>query len=193
MRRIALVLCILCALVSGIAATLRAVTPKSGMVAASLGPWRFAAHIGAPDIDPYVRARLFLSGELPVAAGQGYTLRAYEDSTGATLDRQCTYRLRSPFPTARYFTLTLTDKDGRLLANLVERYSFTSSEIIRSENGAFDIVISPEARPGNWLPTGSITGPFALDLRFYDTPLAATATQLSATTLPRIEKLGCLP
>lgn len=193
MQRFALVLCVLAALVAGGAATLRAVTPKSGLVAAHLGPWRFAAHIGAADADPYVRARLFLSGELPVAAGQGYTLRAYEDSTGATLDRRCTYRLGAPFPNARYFTLTLTDKDGRVVPNLVERYSFTSSEIIRREGGAFDFILSPEPSSGNWLPTGTLSGPFALDLRFYDTPLAATATQLHADTLPRVQKLGCAP
>lgn len=177
----------------GTMVTLRAVVPHSAMVAQTLGPWRFASTIGAIDADPYVRARLFLSGELPVASGQGYTLRAYEDSTGARLDRRCRYRVPSPLPPARYFTLTLTDTDGRLIPNLVERNSFTSSEIVRSEGGGFEFVISPDPQPGNWLPTGATSGVFALDLRLYDTPLSATATQLNAEALPSILRLDCVP
>jgi hypothetical protein len=193
MNRIALVLCVLVALVCGVALTLRTVVPNSRLVAAHLGEWLFAAHAGADDADPYARARLFLSGELPVANGQGYTLRAYTDAAGQPLARRCTYRLASPFPVARYFTLTLTDQQGRLIPNLIERASFTSSEIMRTDDARFSIVISPTPQPGNWLPTGLPSGSFALDLRFYDTPLSATASQLQAVSLPRIEKLGCAP
>lgn len=175
----------------GGAATLRAVLPQSAMVATMLGPWRFSPHVGAADADPYVRARLFLSGELPVASGQGYTLRAYRDSDGATLDRRCRYRIRSPFPPARYFTLTLTDSDGRLVSNLAERVSFTSSEIVRREGGSFEFAIAADPQPGNWLPTGEKKGNFVLDLRLYDTPLSATATQLNAAALPAVTKTDC--
>jgi hypothetical protein len=193
MQRIALVLCVLAALVVGVLLTLRSVTPLSSLVATQLGAWRFSSHAGAQDTDPYTRARLFLSGELPVASGQGYTLRAYHDSAGATLNRRCTYRIAAPFPAARYFTLTLTDKDGRLVPNLMERASFTSSEIVRREGGKFDIMIGPGPLSGNWLPTGALPGAFVLDLRFYDTPLSATASQLHAASLPRIEALECAP
>lgn len=191
MQRIALVLCILAAFVVGVMLTLRSVMPQSRLVAAHLGEWQFASHVGAADTDPYARARLFLSGELPVANGQGYTLRAYHDARGGALDRQCTYRIVSPFPAARYFTLTVTDKDGRIIPNLVERASFTSSEIVRHDGGRFEILIAPSPQPGNWLPTGTLLGAFVLDLRFYDTPLSATASQLQAASLPRIEKLEC--
>lgn len=193
MQRIALVLVVLLGVMAGVLLTLRSVTPKSALVATHLGPWRFASHIGAPDADPYVRGRLFLSGELPVASGQGFTLRAYEDSDHATLDRRCTYSLASPFPVARYFTLTLTDKDGRVVANALDRHSFTSAEILRAEDGSFAVLIAPQPLPGNWLPNSGQPGPFVLDLRFYDPPLSATATQLNPVALPRIEKRGCAP
>jgi hypothetical protein len=193
MQRLALVLCLLAALFAGAMLTLRSVTPQSRLVATSLGAWQFSSHAGAPDADPYARARVFLSGELPVANGQGFTLRAYTDSTGAALARHCTYRLASPFPAARYFTLTLTDASGHLVPNLMERASFTSSEIVRQEGGRFEIVIGPSPRAGNWLPTGALPGSFVLDLRFYDTPLSATASQLQAASLPRIELLECAP
>lgn len=191
MQRIALVLVVLLGILAGVLLTLRSVTPQSPLVAARLGPWRFASHIGAADADPYGRARLFLSGELPVASGQGFTLRAYEDSDRARLDRRCTYRLSAPFPVARYFTLTLTDRDGRVIANALERFSFSSAEIVRATDGSFSLIVSPQPQPGNWLPSGALAGSFVLDLRFYDTPLSAAATQLNPAALPRIEKKGC--
>ena len=46
--------------------------------------------------------------------------------------------------------------DGELVANSVNRYGFTSQEIVRRADGSFEIVVAPRASPGNWLPTGGI-------------------------------------
>ena len=41
-------------------------------------------------------------------------------------------------PAARFWTLTLYDTKGRLVANSLQRYGFTSQEIIRSSDGSFE-------------------------------------------------------
>ena len=44
-------------------------------------------------------------------------------------------------PAARYWTLTLYDPDGRLVANAIDRHSFTSDEIVRDIDGRFAITV----------------------------------------------------
>ncbi len=75
--------------------------------------WLFLPRQGAPDIDPYAKARMFHEGELPLAAGEGFALRTWLDAEGNTLSTRCDYRLSAPFPAARYWTVTLIDRQGR--------------------------------------------------------------------------------
>ena len=91
---------------------------------------------------------------------------------------------------ARFWTLTLYDQKGRLVANSLQRYGFTSQEIIRGADGAFEIRVASRSRAGNWLPTGGIER-YALMLRLYDTPVGvATRTQRDAP-MPSIATVGC--
>lgn len=191
MRLLAILLTILAGLGAGLGLTALAVGPSAPVLTRSLQGWTFSPRIGSPEIDPYSRARLFVSGGLPLASGEGYALIATEDSAGTPLDTRCHYRITSPFPVARYWTITLTDPAGRLIPNLAGRSGFTSSEIVRPLEGRFALEIGPEPQPGNWLPTGSKPGTFEITLRFYETPLAATATRLDSRALPTLTKIGC--
>jgi hypothetical protein len=47
------------------------------------------------------------------------------------------------------------------------------------------------AKPGNWLPVSPDLGRFVLQLRLYDTPVAASAKSLGAPDLPSIDREGC--
>lgn len=175
----------------GLTLTRLSVGAAAPMLATRIGVWTFAPRIGAPEIDPYSRARLFADGELPLAAGEGFSLVARRAGNDAVLDRRCRFRLTGAMPQARYWTLTLMDPRGRLLDNLVGRHAFTSAEIIRAHDGTFSIEIGPEPMAGNWLPTGGAAGPFILMLRLYETPLSATATVLEPRLVPRLEHHGC--
>lgn len=177
--------------VMGLVLTAFSVGTGAPLFVRQLNGWSFSPRIGAADIDPYARARLFSEGGLPLASGEGFALQARSDNEGAPLDSACQYQLASPFPVARYWTITLVDRSGKLIPNLAERTGFTSSEIIRNHEGRFSIEISPDPQPGNWLPTSRPAGAFEVILRFYETPLAATATQLDIRTLPTLRKTGC--
>ena len=98
------------------------------------------------------------------------------DDAGRALDGRCDVTLSGTTPPARFWTLTLYDLDGRLVANAADRYGFTSQEIARNADGSFEIAIAPRARAGNWLPTGGIDR-YVVVLRLYDTPVGvATRT-----------------
>jgi hypothetical protein len=163
-------------------------SPPFGVV--SIGPWRVAAKAGSPDADPYTRAELERSGQIPLALGEGLQLVARVDSDGRALDRGCVYRVGPHTPAARYWTLSLVDRDGLPVENAAGRYGFRSSEILREDDGGFSIFVSALAHAGNWLPIGHVKD-FALVLRLYDTPLAASAGGIDKTSAPTIVREGC--
>ena len=93
-------------------------------------------------------------------------------------------------PQARFWTITLYDPEGRLVANSVQRHGFTSQEIIRKSDGSFEIVVGPRARPGNWLPTGGVER-YVLVLRLYDTPIGVATRTGRDAPMPSITKRAC--
>lgn len=155
-----------------------------------LGAWTLAPKAGAADADPYRRAALARSGEIPIALGEGLQLVARRDSAGRPLDYKCAYRVGSRAPAARYWTLSVVDADGYPVANPAERYGLRSTEILRREDGAFDIYVSAAAHSGNWLPA-PYGRAFGLVLRLYDTPLSLTASEIEKAATPTIEREAC--
>src|SRR5581483_6498951 len=107
-----------------------------------------------------------------------------------TLDGRCDVELSGITPAARFWTLTLYDPEGRLVANSVNRDSFTSQEIIRNSDGSFNVQIGPRARAGNWLPTGGIER-YLLILRLYDTPVGVATRAGREAPMPAILARSC--
>ena len=159
-----------------------------GVVA--IGPWSVATTAGAIEADPYTRASLERSGEIPLALGEGLKMIARVDDAGRPFDPRCTYRVGSRVPAARYWTLSLVNADGYPVENAAGRYGFRSSEILRDADGGFSIAVSATAHAGNWLPIGA-PAPFALVLRLYDSPLSATAGGMEKSATPAIARENC--
>jgi hypothetical protein len=157
----------------------------------AIGAWSVATKAGAIDADPYTRASLERSGEVPLALGEGLQLVARADDAGRPLDPRCVYRVGSHAPTARYWTLGVVDLKGFPIENPAGRYVLRSSEILRRAGGEFSIYVSGMAHAGNWLPVGA-PGPFALVLRLYDSPLSATVGGIEKAAAPEILREGCV-
>ena len=156
----------------------------------TVGAWTAWPKNGTPGIDPYARAMVARSGELPTGSGDGITFFARTDDATRPLDGRCDVALSGTTPPARFWTLTLYDPEGKLVANSVQRHGFTSQEIIRSASGTFGITIGPRARPGNWLPTGGVER-YVLALRLYDTPVGLATRSGPDTPMPAISQKGC--
>ncbi|MDR3422852.1 MAG: DUF1214 domain-containing protein, partial [Xanthobacteraceae bacterium] len=140
----------------GLGATWLTLTRGVAFGSLTIGAWTAWPKSGSVDIDPYARATIARTGELPVGAGDGVAFYAHNDDGGNPFDGRCTYVVSGMTPAARYWTLTLYDAQGRLVANTIDRHGFTSAEIVREADGRFVINVGPRARPGNWLPTGGI-------------------------------------
>ena len=174
----------------GLAASAYALSRASPFDSVRLGPWEIVAHAGSIEADPYTRASLERSGEIPLAIGEGLQLIAREDDDGRPLNASCAYAVGPRVPAARYWTLSVVDAHGWPIENAAQRYGFRSSEILRAANGDFTITVSADVAPGNWLPVGA-PGPFALVLRLYDSPLGATAGGIEKSAAPRVKRIGC--
>jgi len=156
----------------------------------SIGAWTAYPKIGTSEIDPYARAAVARTGLLPVGSGDGIAFIARADDLGRTFDGRCDVTVSGTTPPARFWTLTLYDPEGRLVANSVNRYGFTSQEIVRRSDGRFDIVIAPRPRAGNWLPTGGVER-FVLIMRFYDTPVGVATRTGRESPMPGIAQGAC--
>ena len=191
MRLIVLILlALLLATVVGLGATWLTATRGTDLGTLTIGAWTARPRTGTAEIDPYARATIARSGELPIGTGDGIAFLATTDDHKKPLDGRCDVIVSGVTPAARFWTLTLFDRKGHLVANSLQRYGFTSQEIMRASDGTFEIHVASRSRAGNWLPTGGIER-YALMLRLYDTPVGvATRTQRDAP-MPSIATTGC--
>jgi hypothetical protein len=180
----------LIATVVGLGSTYLALSRGAAFGALRIGAWTAWPKTGTADADPYARANIARSGQLPIGLGDGVSFSAQADDNGRFFDGRCDVVLSGATPTARFWTLTLYNAGGQLVANSVNRYGFTSQEILRLADGTFEIVVAPRANPGNWLPTGGIER-YLLVLRLYDTAVGVATRAGREVPMPVIQTRGC--
>ena len=178
------------AAVIGLGATWLTLSRGTAFGAVPIGAWTAWPRTGTQEADPYARASIARRGELPVGSGDGVAFFARADDSGRPLDGRCDVTISGVTPQARFWTVTLYDTQGRLVANTIERYGFTSQEIVRRADGSFEIAVAPRARAGNWLPTGGIES-YVLVLRLYDTPVGVATRAAREAPMPSIQVRGC--
>jgi hypothetical protein len=178
------------ATIVGLGATWLAVTQGTAFGAIRIGAWTAWPKTGTSDVDPYARAAIARNGELPIGSGDGVAFFAVSDDRGRVLDGRCDVIVRGITPQARFWTVTLYDREGRLVANSVERQGFTSQEVIRQADGSFAIAVAPRARAGNWLPTGGVER-YVLVLRLYDTPVGVATRASREAPMPAVSVEQC--
>lgn len=155
-----------------------------------IGAWKTWPKVGSRSADPYARAIVTRRGDVPLATGEGLLLSANVDSDGHDLDSACSYRVGAITAQARLWTLSLYDGSGVPAVSDLGRNSLTSAETLRDPDGKSAIVLSRDARPGNWLQLPK-AGAFTLVLRLYDTPAATGSAALDPAAFPPIERLEC--
>jgi len=178
------------AAVVGLGATYLALTRGAAFGALTIGSWTAWPKTGTADADPYARATVARTGQLPVALGDGVSFTAQTDDNGKLLDGRCDVVLSGVTPAARFWTLTLYNTEGELVSNSVNRFGFSSQEIVRHADGSFEIAAAPRANPGNWLPTGSVER-YVLVLRLYDTAVGVSTKAGREVPMPQVATRSC--
>ncbi len=154
-----------------------------------LGAWQAWPNAGTAEADPYSRARLARTGEIPLGSGEGLTLLALNDDSGEPLRQACDYRIVGQTPPARLWTVALEDADGRVIEDAGGVSALGSDTLLRAPDGSFEIVLSARPQTGNWISTKNAAR-FRVVVRLYDTT-ARTGTELTTLFMPRIARDHC--
>jgi hypothetical protein len=101
------------AAVVGLGMTWLTLTHGVAFGALTIGAWTAWPKSGSVDIDPYARAIVSRTGQLPVGTGDGVAFYARRDDAGNPFDGRCTFVVSGLTPAARYWTVTLYDTEGR--------------------------------------------------------------------------------
>ncbi|HEY5817342.1 MAG TPA: DUF1214 domain-containing protein [Mesorhizobium sp.] len=164
---------------------------QSGTGALTIGSWTAFPKIGAPDADPYSKARVSREGVLALGSAEGVAFTAVEDSTGRPLRLECNYRIEGIAPPARFWTL-FAERRGSASMGVTEtgRLSALNSQgVVRRSDNTFAVTVARSAMSGNWLGVSG-AGPMAVVLTVYDSTVAAGA-DLAEASMPEIVPLGC--
>lgn len=155
------------------------------------GPWVGWTSGGRADADPYTRAHFARLGSLQLSAENLLTYVAHTDSDGRRLHSSCDYSVEGREPGTAWWSITVFNDRGELIANAAQRYAFTSQTISLHPDGTFVVTLARDARPGNWLPTGG-AGRLALTLTTIDaTAPVLTKAGAAAKPLPLIRRIQC--
>ncbi|HEX5212850.1 MAG TPA: DUF1214 domain-containing protein [Pseudolabrys sp.] len=174
----------------GLGATYFALTRGATFGPLTIGSWTAWPKTGTIEANPYAKASTARIGRLPTALGDGVAFTASADDEGRPLDGRCDVVLSGVTPAARFWTLTLYSPDGELVANSVNRFGFSSQEIVRRADGSFEIVVAPRANAGNWLPTGGVER-YVLILRLYDTAVGVSTKAGREVPMPAVTVRSC--
>src|SRR3954447_4864315 len=86
------------AAIFGLGLTQFALTRGTAFGAITIGAWTAWPKTGTADIDPYARAAVARSGELPIGSGDGVAFFAAGDDNGRALDGRCAVTLSGITP-----------------------------------------------------------------------------------------------
>ncbi len=155
----------------------------------TLGAWQAWPNAGTADADPYSRARVARTGEIPLGSGEGLMLLAQDDDAGSALVASCDYRIAGQTPPARLWTVSLENRDGQVVKERDGVSALGSDTLLRENDGSFEIMLSARPQSGNWISTED-AGRFRVVIRLYDTT-ARTGTALTTLVMPRITRDHC--
>jgi hypothetical protein len=174
----------------GAASVWYALQAQEGVGAVTIGSWTAYPNMGAPDADPYSKARAAREGLLALGRAEGLPFFATRDAGGDQLSRKCSYLIEGSTPPARLWTLYAADRSLRMIAGERRRKPAVQSlDILRNADNSFAIAIGPDATPGNWLSVSG-DGPMVFVLTLYDTPVAGSIG-VEDVELPQVLKAGC--
>lgn len=154
------------------------------------GPWVGWTSAGRADADPYTRAHFARLGTLQLTTDVALTYLAYTDSDGNRLHSSCDYLVEGRDAGGHWWSLTVFNDRGDLIANPAQRHAYTSETVALRSDGTFGVALAREASPGNWVPTGG-AGRLALMYTTFDAATPMLGKTEGPKALPVIRRVQC--
>jgi hypothetical protein len=178
-------------LIGGLGSSWYMVEAGSNLTTVTVGPWTAWTSAAQTDADPYTRAHYIRRGILPLSAEFARSYVATTDSEGRNLHSSCNYEIEGKSIDGYWWSITVFDSRGRVIRNVLDRYTYTSHTIALSPNGTYTASLSRDAQRGNWLPTGG-AGKLAVALTVLDLGTRSVALEGGVERrLPSILRTSC--
>lgn len=151
------------------------------------GVWYTDKSFGNKDATALTRAYVAVGGLLALSREETVYYLAHTDEGGDPISSGHVYEIAGTDMPARWWSITLYNADRFLTPNPQGKYSVKGTDITRDKDGSFRIVLSREARTGNWIPMGEGEN-MSLLLRMYN-PEPQVRERLADIELPVIRKV----
>ncbi|MBA4161189.1 MAG: hypothetical protein C0515_03705 [Novosphingobium sp.] len=161
-----------------------------GMGGQNYSGWYGSPVTGSKDADPWLRARVAISGLLALNRNQAIYFTRKTDDAGEPLSENCRYSVTGgPLP-GKWWSVTVYAADNYLPLNQDNALSFDATEVISDARGQWSATLSP-TRPENgaWAST-SKAGTFDITLRIYQ-PEQRAQDDFASITMPKVSKIDC--
>ena len=158
--------------------------------------WRVLPSPGDANRDIYTRAFVSQYGTFALAKPEAAYFSASIDIEENLLSGNCSYKLTGEDIEAKWWAITLYDKDGFLTQNNEKLYSFNSENIDFNFEGGFEIYFANDntfiakLNNKNWLRSPEKEN-FSISMRIY-LPGEEFFSNLKRINLPIVEKIRCL-
>ena len=154
--------------------------------------WLYSEKIGAAAASSKERAKVAIAGPLGLSSQEAVYFIAIEDNQGRRLSSSCDYQVAGPSINTRWWSITLYDSQTQhYVPNAINRSSWNSAAIPKSENGDWVINVSQTSKDETWLPSQEKGDqPFELILRVYN-PSSETRAKLPDISLPDVVRASC--
>jgi hypothetical protein len=153
------------------------------------GPWRTGEKVGTADASTATRATVALRGLLALPEREAIYFNASTDSQGRKLEGRCSYRVSGGSIDARWWSLTLYDSKGYLIANPQSVHSVGSAAMSDAEAANWAVDIGRQRTGAHWIAMPD-DQPFELTLRAYH-PSRELLAKRGSVPLPRIDRGEC--
>ena len=152
----------------------------------SIGQW--SMQIDSAKANPYEAVRAVRRGG-GLGPSEGIELVTEVTTDNRLLDAACAYLITGSMPQGVLWTLTVSDRDGRLPQNPAHRFGFTALDAVTfGAARQIRISVGRDVRPGDFVPTTGLSS-LRLTLRLYSPTLASRAPSIEQ--LPTVTQLGC--
>ena len=151
-----------------------------------IGAWTTGRDIGTAQADMLTRATVALRGLLALPASEARYFTARTDSAGRALSGSCSYTMSGQALSARWWSVTLYDRQGWLVSNRWNQHSAGSAGAAAAP---WQLIIAPQPQAGLWIATGNDDA-FELTLRTYR-PSGVLASDPARAAMPTITRGTC--
>jgi hypothetical protein len=161
-----------------------------GMGGESYSGWYGSRVTGSSDADPWLRARVAVSGLLALTRDQAIYFTRKTDEHGEALREDCRYRVSGGVLPGKWWSVTVYAADNYLPLNDDQALSFDATEVQSDPQGRWTALLSP-TRPDReaWASTRN-AGAFDITLRIYQ-PEKSAQDDYNSVSMPKVTRLDC--